>query len=933
MFKNIDLFNKKGFLPAVSKKIKEIYSENIFDFLFLTDDMNLLKTITEEIIENSKESIYTKNFKTISKYTVEIYKQRKEKEILPNDFFEIFFEKIEKNSSNLIQIFKIYRELEFFKEHISKDSKYSLYQKEFSENIYLSEKMEKLENKYNTFLKNNPEYTDMSLVFKYILENIEIENKNIVIFTAQDSPFINALIEKIKDKNTIHIINTNKQIPEKLGEIVKTKNDLLEIQSVVSDIKDKIINQNLSPEDFQIIAQNENQVFEIMDLLEKIKVPYKTNYKFNLKNSQIVKTILYFYEYIFEIRPKDISKMIDFFYIKNSRLNTTEFENLFNRFRLYNQEQKNWPEIIKAEKENQLQDYEDENAEKIDQIEEFERLINYFLEDIQSIQQAIQEQKLSESLDIVLKKYFDTEKYKEELIIEKEQMINFKNIIRKTEEVQELLKKETNSKKIFKIVSQTIENKNYQLKNINSNCVEITDLYNSQYTIKKIKYFLDFTMQNYPILTLNPTIKSTSKQLSKHYQNEEKEQRTMLLNASTTSQKNYYMFPNTNLKGEENTLSTYASEIAETQNNAIYTKQNYIETNPEYIFDETEYDLLNTETKEEFKKQKENIENPLEGFKNLEYETPNKISFSRLDSYKKCEFYYYLKYILKIYPEIDRTKFFEGSLKHVILEELFKKYPQKSQIAGMLEETLREKISELFEKHYPKMAFEDLKYQTRKDIYKENIVEDLTTFVFEMTKEYEEVIDTEREIIREVKGYQAQAFIDRIDKTEKGELRLIDYKNSNSSYKLEQLLFYYNILLKDPEWNQKINQNTTILKFQPLKKDKGKIPKDYHTIINKNVLSIMKQRGGYVDIENTEYFDWFDQLMDKFDKKENKPLMITEKAKYQNFIDKLKDKKLKVKNDNNNKEECKGYLFNCDYYDLCTNMQYLKKQESSDEIE
>jgi hypothetical protein len=61
--------------------------------------------------------------------------------------------------------------------------------------------------------------------------------------------------------------------------------------------------------------------------------------------------------------------------------------------------------------------------------------------------------------------------------------------------------------------------------------------------------------------------------------------------------------------------------------------------------------------------------------------------------------------------------------------------------------------------------------------------------------------------------------------------------------------------------------------------------------------------------------------------------MITDKAKYQNFIDKLKDKKPKVKNDNNNKEECKGYLFNCDYYDLCTNMQYLKKQESSDEIE
>ena len=141
MVKNINLFNKKSFLTAVSKKIKEIYSENIFNFLFLTDDMNLLKTITEEIIENSKESIYTKNFKTISKYTVEIYKQREEKEILPNDFFEIFFEKIEKNSSNLIQIFKIYRELEFFKEHISNGSKYSLYQKEFLENNYLSEKM------------------------------------------------------------------------------------------------------------------------------------------------------------------------------------------------------------------------------------------------------------------------------------------------------------------------------------------------------------------------------------------------------------------------------------------------------------------------------------------------------------------------------------------------------------------------------------------------------------------------------------------------------------------------------------------------------------------------------------------------------------------------------------------------------------------------
>jgi ATP-dependent helicase/nuclease subunit B len=895
--------------------------------------MNLLKTITEEIIENSKESIYTKNFKTISKYTVELYKQKEEKEILPNDFFEIFFEKIEKNSSNLIPIFKIYRELEFFKEYISKDSKYSLYQKEFSENSYLSEKMETMENKYNTFLKNNPSYTDMSLVFKYILENIEIKNQNIVIFTTQDSLFINALIEKLKNKNTIYIINASKQGQEKLGEVVEAKNDLLEIQSVVSDIKDKIINQDLSPEDFQIIAQNENQVFEIMDLLEKTKVPYKTNYKFNLKNSQIVKTILYFYEYIFEIQSTDISKTIDLFYIKNSRLNTAEFENLFNRLRLYNQKQENWIEIIKTEKEKQLKDYEDENTEKIDQIEEFEKLIKYFLEDIQNMKQAIKEQKLSESIDIVLEKYLDIEKYQEELTVEKEQITNFKNTVRETEEIQELLKKETDSKKVFKIISQTIENKQYQLKNINSNCVEITDLYNSQYTIKKIKYFLDFTMQNYPILIINPMIKSTSKQLSKHYQLEENDQRTMLINSSATSQKNYYILPNTNLKGEENTLSTYASEIAEIQNNAIYTKQNYIETNPKYIFDETEYDLLKAETKEEFKKQKEYIENPLEGFKNLQYDTPKEISFSRMDSYKKCEFYYYLKYILKIYPEIDRTKFFEGSLKHVILEELFKKYPQKSQIAGMLEKTLKEEISQLFEKHYPEMAFEDLKYQTRKDIYKENIVEDLTTFVFEMTKEYEEVIDTEREVMSKIREYQAQAFIDRIDKTEEDELRLIDYKNSASSYKLEQLLFYYNILLKDTEWNQKINKNTTILKFQPLKKKEGEIPKDYHTIINKNVLSIMKQRGGYVDIENTEYFDWFDELMDNFDNKENKPLMITDKAKYQNFIDKLKDKKLKVKNDNNIQEECKGFLFNCDYYDLCTNMQYLKKQESSDEIE
>jgi len=929
----MDLYNKKGFLPTVSQKINEVYSENIFDFLFLTDDMNLLKTITEEIIENSKESIYTKNFKTISKYTVELYKQKEEKEILPNDFFEIFFEKIEKNSSNLIPIFKIYRELEFFKEYISKDSKYSLYQKEFSENSYLSEKMGTMENKYNTFLKNNPSYTDMSLVFKYILENIEIKNQNIVIFTTQDSLFINALIEKLKNKNTIYVINPCKQGQEKFGEVVETKNDLLEIQSVVSDIKDKIINQDLSPEDFQIIAQNENQAFQIMDLLEKVKVPYKANYQFTLKNSQIIKTIIYFYEYIFDIKTPDISKIVDLFYINKSKLNTIEFENLFNILRLYNFEKEQWAEIIKKDKETKIKDYEDENPEKINQIEEFEKLIHYFLEDTEKISQIVKTKKISESIETILENYFNTEKYKEELDIEQEKINNFKNIVRKTEEIQDLINGETNPKKTFKTISQIIENKQYQLKNINSNCVEITDLYSSQYSIKKVKYFLDFTMQNYPILTINPVIKSTSKQLSKHYQTEEKEQREMLLNSSTTSKENYYILPLNNLKGEENSLSTYASEIAEKNNEAIYTKQNYIETNPNYIFNKEEYNLLTVENTEEFKKQKDYIENPLEGFKNLEYETPNKISFSRLDSYKKCEFYYYLKYILKIYPEIDRTKFFEGSLKHVILEELFKKYPQKSQIAGMLEETLREEISELFEKHYPKMAFEDLKYQTRKDIYKENMVEDLTAFVFEMTKEYEEVIDTEREITREIKGYQAQAFIDRIDKTEEDELRLIDYKNSNSSYKLEQLLFYYNILLKDPEWNQKINQNTTILKFQPLKKDKGKIPKDYHTIINKNILSIMKQRGGYVDIENTEYFDWFDELMNNFDNKENKPLMITEKAKYQNFIDRMKEQKLKVKNDNNNQEECKGYLFNCDYYDLCTNMQYLKKQESSDEIE
>jgi len=146
MIKNIDLFTKKGYLPAISKKIKEIYSQDIFNFIFLIDDMSILKSITEEIIENSEESIYTKNFKTISKYTVELFKQNEEKEILPNDFFEIFFEKVEKDSSKLIQIFKIYRELDFFKKYIPANSKYSIYQKEFEDNDFLSEKMKKLKN-------------------------------------------------------------------------------------------------------------------------------------------------------------------------------------------------------------------------------------------------------------------------------------------------------------------------------------------------------------------------------------------------------------------------------------------------------------------------------------------------------------------------------------------------------------------------------------------------------------------------------------------------------------------------------------------------------------------------------------------------------------------------------------------------------------------
>lgn len=964
----------KNYIETLYQKLIDIYNKDPFNFLLLCENRIFLKSITEYIIKKNPKSTYTKNMKTLDKFAVDFLTlQNYNKKILSNEFFHLFIPEVFKQINNLpiikklknspnelnsfIELFKIYRELNRSKtDYIKLNKKYDLYSKELEKNILLRNILEETDNHYTQYLEKNKEYTDMSLILeKLSKECINITNKNIVFITdPESSPKIYEIIENLSQNNQLlqikNIIKTENII--KNSYYYSVKNEILQTESIVNDIKDKIINKNENPESFCIITQDEKESREIASKLLKINVPYKFTNKFKLKNSKLVKTVIFILDNIFKQYNQDnYIKLIDLLFINQRKISMNDYNKLYKKYRLYNEDQNNWIEKMKTKinelkKVEQTSDEEDySNDNEIEKLNELIKITSNSLDFINNLRN--QKDSLESTFNTISNHLLSlTKESFLELEIEKEALKTTETLIKDIESLYKLIHgtENYNSLKAYNYLKNIIISKNYNIKNINYGCVEITDFINSQFIHNKTKYFSNFSDENYPLMSINSIIKSTSDDLSPHYELKETQEKIKLLYATSLSKENYLITPNETIKGEKKIISTYASEIAQKGQDEMYIRNSYIEYNTKKIFNSEDWEnyLLSNnliEDKEnKINKLKSYVNDPIPSFKVLNDYKISQISASKLSLFVDCQFEFFVKNILKIYPEIDETKFFEGNIKHKILEKYYKNNPIKNQIPIQNEDKIKDELSKYFEEEFKNSAPEELKHKIIKDNLKEKILEDLTKAIIEMYNkyfsclendlQYEKVLENEFEIIENINNYKAKSIIDRIDLLEDKSLCIIDYKNSDSSFKLEQILFYYNILLKNEKWNEKLNNKTIYLKFQPLKTEKGKLQNNYFLKIEKEKLYLIaKGNKKYTETELNTYFDWFDDMMDEFNDRKNIPISLSDNN-IQNFKNHLiKNKDLKIKTDLQKDKSCKGHSFNCDFSEICSNYSYLKNYE------
>ncbi len=187
-----------------------------------------------------------------------------------------------------------------------------------------------------------------------------------------------------------------------------------------------------------------------------------------------------------------------------------------------------------------------------------------------------------------------------------------------------------------------------------------------------------------------------------------------------------------------------------------------------------------------------------------------KTSVSRLETYKKCAFSYFLKYglNLKQKEELKIQSFDTGSFMHEIIDIFFSEIKeQDKQLSELIgdEETIQKKVNDIIEtkldygkysftatikykiliKRLEKMVTKALKYIIESLVYSEFNIEG-TEIEFAKGKEYNPIELT----LEDGRKIQITGKIDRVDiaKTEAGNyLRIIDYKSSARNVDLNEV--------------------------------------------------------------------------------------------------------------------------------------------------
>jgi len=162
------------------------------------------------------------------------------------------------------------------------------------------------------------------------------------------------------------------------------------------------------------------------------------------------------------------------------------------------------------------------------------------------------------------------------------------------------------------------------------------------------------------------------------------------------------------------------------------------------------------------------------------------VSYSSLETYKTCPRKYFYNYILKLPRGEEKPWFVLGNFNHLILEKFFRyviffktrnrSYDKKQLMYRAYESALR---------NYNRLYSRGLKPKLTQAQIDET--RDILKGFFESNKTIPDVLFVEKEFYIDIAdGIVLHGYIDRVDSAGEDAIRIVDYKTSKKSYKIDE---------------------------------------------------------------------------------------------------------------------------------------------------
>jgi len=616
---------------------------------------------------------------------------------------------------------------------------------------------------------------------------------------------------------------------------VPMNNEITEIEYVSKDIKRKLINEDLSPDDFGIVVPNTSVARLVSDYLEEIKVPNRLKNDIPLAESQMVLILLQPIKTLVKgCEVEDLLAMVEGGYGGRTELTIDEIEYYLKKINLFydvqksslNQRKDRWLTTIENEiKKRIFLVKSTEETERIQseliELSELQRCLQNIFNILQEVQETGRKKKSITISDYreLIRKWIDNgninfnivNKYLDVNLIESEinAIKTFEMLLLNVEKSLEKIIKEDqkiNIDKFYKIISSLIQINTFRETERYANCVEIMSLEDSRFVKKRYKYFINFTEDNYPSIKVNPFLFSLDDQGISMSKLSEKISRRNLFISMIFAENIVFTYAKAQLNGDPIVPSPYEKEMRQSFKNVCYSekflfKKGNLPKESNNIFSENEaiiFYLLNN--KKELLADQFLVESNrfVEQINNHSWNLSNKteigkLSHTKISTYVDCPFNFYLSQVVHLKGDKDFDVFFEGLIKHRSLKELFSNYPDYPSMSHKFlnEKELKDEIRLVLENIWDDYVDDFFySYQAIKEVVIEQFVEDLYGAIQALLENYiqidknkkltfSQVLETELELTATIdvgifKNLAIETRIDRIDLLNGNYMYLLD---------------------------------------------------------------------------------------------------------------------------------------------------------------